>query len=50
MRRRCACSRLARLERKAGQTLLDTLEAESSAAAGESNLGSTGGKFHARTG
>jgi len=29
--------RLARLERKAGRTLLDTLEAESRAVAGESN-------------
>jgi uncharacterized protein YprB with RNaseH-like and TPR domain len=42
--------RLARLERKAGRTLLDALEAESPAAAGESNPGSAGGKFHARTG
>lgn len=42
--------RLARLERKSGRTLLDTLEAESPATPGESNPGSTGGKFHARIG
>jgi uncharacterized protein YprB with RNaseH-like and TPR domain len=42
--------RLARLERKAGQTLLQTLGEESPAAADESNRASTGGKFYARIG
>jgi uncharacterized protein len=43
--------RLARLERKAGRTLLDAVEAESRAAAGESNQDQrNGGKFNARIG
>jgi tetratricopeptide (TPR) repeat protein len=42
--------RLARLERKAGRSLLDALEAESQSPARESNQGPKEGEFHGRIG
>ena len=42
--------RLARLERKAGRSLLDTMEAESRTPAAESNGKRTGGEFDGRNG